>query len=526
MEPLIFKRRGWLIAVAVASLGLYLSLALRYPLDYSLAFPRASWTSLVEPTELNAGLHITIYLCLTLLYLAGLHPLISDQRENRSPSRLQITFIFTAWIAFCIVLLFVAPAGESHDIFDYLFRGRMMTEYQANPLVEVPESLSLSTPFSRYLAWRKHVDTYGPIWETSSAVIALSVRQVTSWLGWWDDSFPVCPKSPESCRLLTVYITSYRLFAISLTGLSGWLIASIVRSSQAALIPLALVAWLWNPLTLIATAVGGHNDVLMLMLVLLSLWFLQRRYPSWAVVTLILAAHVKVTALIWLPAYALWIIWQFGWRNAIKIGLLTGASILVLSWLLYAPYGGWKTLPRMLEERSAFLANSIWQIVKYLLIEFRGWPARSAHQLSTGLPNWLFSVGMFLIPLWMFNFRPKRWRRTSVPPEEADQILWRVLGSIGVLYLLVGTFWFQHWYILWVITPAVLLPLGPLTQNVLPWLAFGALSSNVLMDFLYTSTAKDAQPIRNYVLAVLFIWTPVLLAFSINRIALRKGRED
>jgi len=34
--------------------------------------------------------------------------------------------------------MFLAPAGESHDIFDYLFRGRMMTEYQANPLVDVP----------------------------------------------------------------------------------------------------------------------------------------------------------------------------------------------------------------------------------------------------------------------------------------------------------------------------------------------------------------------------------------------------
>ena len=523
MEPVIQNKRAWLSVVALATLGLYVCLALRYPLGPSLADPRASWVSLVEPSRWNAICHLAIYLALTLLYLAALRLLTPAQGENGAPSRRQIALIFAIWLACSGVLMFVAPAGESHDIFDYLFRGRMMTEYQANPLVDVPESFGLSIPYTRYLAWRKSVDTYGPIWEAFSAAVASSVRQVTAWLGWWNVSNPDCPKSPESCRLLIVYITGYRLLAISLTGLSGCLIASIVKRSQPALVLLALVAWLWNPLTLLTTAVGGHNDAVMLVLGFFSWWLLQRQRPFWALLTLLLAAHVKLTALIWLPAFLLWVAWQWGWKRALKIGFATAAIGLALSWLLYAPFGGWQTLPRMLHERSEFLANSPWRILKTLLVDQLGWQIERAHTLSVHLSNWLFALGALLIPLWMFNFRPKRWQSTQIPSKKAHETLWRALAAVSMLYLLVGSFWFQHWYILWVLAPAVLLPNSQLTRSVLPWLAFGALSSNVVMGFLLT--AKTAPPISNYLLSVVIIWGPVLIATGICTLAKQRAKR-
>jgi hypothetical protein len=76
--------------------------------------------------------------------------------------------------------MMVAPAGESHDIFDYIFRGRMMTEYQSNPLAEVPAEFDLSTPYARYVAWRKHVDTYGPYGNLQCCCGVTAVRQ--RWL--------------------------------------------------------------------------------------------------------------------------------------------------------------------------------------------------------------------------------------------------------------------------------------------------------------------------------------------------------
>jgi hypothetical protein len=206
-----------------------------------------------------------------------------------------------AWLFSSGMLMAVAPAGESHDIFDYLFRGRMMTEYGANPLVDIPDSRGTAL-YYRYLAWRKNVDTYGPVWEIASAIVSGSVHQMAHWLGWWGEDQPDCPQFPKSCRLLTAYITGYRVLAISLTGLSGWLMASIVKHNRHSWVPLALATWLLNPLTLIATAVGAHNDALMLVLILSTWWSLQRQHPFLAMLALILAAHVKLTALIWLPA--------------------------------------------------------------------------------------------------------------------------------------------------------------------------------------------------------------------------------
>jgi hypothetical protein len=400
----------------------------------------------------------------------------------------------------------------------------MMIEYQANPLVVVPDEFELSTPFTRYLAWRNNVDTYGPVWEASSATVAVSVRQVTRRLGWWDAAYPVCPKSPESCRLLVAYLTGYRLFAIILTGLTGWIIYNIVRRNQPVLAPLALATWLLNPMTLFTTALGGHNDAVMLVLILLCLWLLQRQYLFLALLALILAAHVKLTALIWLPTCILWIVWRWGWRRAWKICLMSAACGLVLSWLLYLPFGGWQSLPRMLQERSEFLANSLWRILEYLLINLWIWRAENAHQLSVVLPSLLFAVGALLIPLWMFNFRPKPWRSTPIALEAADLRLWRALTAVSMLYLLVGSFWFQHWYVLWVLAPAALLPEGQFTRSLLPWLAFGALASNVGMDFLLASVMNTSSPIVKYILVVVIIWGPMLIVMIIIALSQRRKR--
>jgi len=502
-------------AVASVSVVLYLLLALQYPLGPSLDDPRAVWATIVEPTWLNAAYHLLIYLGLILLYLVVLQYLTPSDVEGDPQSHRLIRLVIATWLACSVVLMFMAPAGESHDIFDYLFRGRMMTEYQANPLVEVPESFSLVTPYTRYLAWRKYVDTYGPVWEASSAAVSWSVHRMAEWLDWWDDIYPICPRSPESCRLLIVYLTGYRLLAIVLTGLSGWMIFSIVRQRQASLAPLALAAWLLNPLMLLATAVGGHNDAVMLVLVLSSCWLLQRGRPFPAVLALLLAAHVKLTALIWLPACALWMAWRWGWGRALKIGLAGIASGLALSWLLYAPFDGWGTLPRMLDERSRFLANSGWRILYNQLIYLWDWSREGARRLSTGLPNWLFGVGALLIPLWTFNFRPKRWRSDDpVDPAEREHRLWRVMTAVSMLYLLVGTFWFQHWYVMWVLAPAVLLPSSRFTRSLMPWLVFGALSSNVAMSFLLATVLESAPRLSSYTTVVAIIWGPLMFAFG------------
>jgi hypothetical protein len=330
-------------------------------------------------------------------------------------------------------------------------------------------------------------------------------------VGWLTQRGPACPYTVSSCRLLLAYLTGYRLLACALTAICGVAIALLVCTRQPRLGPAALAAWLWNPLTLFSTALGGHNDVLWIVLFLASLWLLQHERPFWAFSTLILAAHVKLTALLWAPVYVLWVVRKWGWRRALACGGGALALGLAASWLLYLPFGGWGTLPRMLYERALYVANSPSEVAFNFLKDEPGWRGWVGLQLTTSLPNWLFVGGGALLLAWSFSLLPKRWWRPPGRLEMDDSHLWSSIMRLGLLYLAIGAFWFQPWYFLWVLAPAALLPHRATTRTVIPWLSFGAVAAIPSGSFLLALASPTAQPfVSAAILAI--IWGPGLLA--------------
>jgi hypothetical protein len=504
-----------LALIGAASAGLYALLALRYPLALSLANPRASWADLTAATWASFAYHTAIYLGLTVLYILAVRLLApTPDTSRRSPTasgRARLFIILLTWLVCCGILLTMASSGESHDIFDYIFRGRMMTDLGTNPLTDVPTQYR-GAPYFNYLAWYDHVDAYGPVWEMTSAATAAGTRAVLKGVGTWTTSNASCPQSPLACRSLIGYVSGYRLLAIGLTGLSGWLILSMVRRSRPHLAAAALAAWLWSPLLLASTAIGAHNDAAMIFLLLLMLWLLQRRRWFPALLVLVLAAHVKLTVVIVTPVVGLWLVRRCGWRRAIGLGAAAAAVGLLFSWLLYAPFGGWGSLPRMLTERAAYLANSPWRILHLYLSVQRGWPVEIVRRLTVQLPTALFVAGAVLMSLWMLDFRPRRGQAAPAPDWRDDRLLWRTVAMVALLYLVVGSFWFQHWYLVWVLAPAVLRPDVLLTRWLLPWLGFGALSANLISAFAPALAPEPLSKIAVATLIVAVIWMPMLIA--------------
>ena len=175
-----------------------------------------------------------------------------------------------------------------------------------------------------------------------------------------------------------------------------------------------------------------------------------------------------------------------------------------------------------LKERSAYLANSPWRILKLLLIDRWGWSTTSVHRLSVELPSLLFAIAALLTPLRQFGFLLKHWRKVPIGKDgESIPKLWYVLTAVSMSYLLIGSFWFQHWYVLWVLAPAALLPGREFTRHILPWLTFGALFSNVAMDFLLNTVMKTSPALAKYTLVVMMIWGPMLLATIVFALARR-----
>ena len=166
-----------LAVLGVGAAGVYaLGVALRYPLAVGITLPRHTWAQVAGgATVPGLLLHIAVYTAAILLYMAALHLVLRRTAERESERRRTFAVIGGGWLLASLVLMAVAPGGESHDVFDYLFRGRMLVEAGGSPLADVPAHF-VELPYYQYLTWTDHVDTYGPLWEYASGATAAAVR--------------------------------------------------------------------------------------------------------------------------------------------------------------------------------------------------------------------------------------------------------------------------------------------------------------------------------------------------------------
>ena len=479
-----------------------------YPLEAGLQAPRGSWSTLVTPSGGSLALHLAVYAALTVVFVLALRWTVARVDECEHPRAL-IAIVIVIWLLSSLALLGAYPGGESHDIFDYLFRGRMQTEHGASPLAVAPNQYSRAA-FYRYIAWYNHVDTYGPVWEYASRAVAEAVKFALKTGGGWAADWPACPDSQASCRMLIAYVTGYRLLSIGLTGLCGLLVFAIARSLRPRLAPAALLAWFWNPVVLISTALGAHNDSLMCVLVLAAFYFCQKHHWLAGLLALVLAAHVKLTALLFAPVLLVWLLAQRGWRPLAMNLALTVLVSLPLSWALYEPLGGWATLPRMLHERGLYLANSPAALAYRLLLEDR-WPASLAVQISTQTATWLFagSAAICLLSQWRAMMRIRRMTHSAGP---LMPLALRTALAIVLAYLLVGSFWFQHWYLIWVLAAAALMPDAIFIRSVLPWLGFGAMAGNIVLDMASNLPGMSFSRVQTTTFALALTWLPPVAA--------------
>ena len=475
----------------LAQVALCAALVWLYPLSAGLFKPRLGWAMQSGANPTSLVIHLSIYAGLFAIHFVSLKTLRGMIASGRVAGVGIV--IWLGWALCSFILLFSFP-GESADVFDYAFRGRMMVEYGYSPLVTTPYELR-DFPFHRYVSWSQWVDAYGPIWEYVSAAVAGVTRALASPADLTVVINQTCENQLAVCHYLTKYVTAYRLLAIGLTGVCGWLIGRLVRREET---QSAQLAFLLNPLTLIATAVGAHNEPLLIGFVLLAVFAFVRSQFVIGLLLLVLAAHVKITALLVLPAFALWLLHQRGWRRTLSVLSGVGVIGIALSWLLYAPLGGWASLPKNFFERTQISTNS-WAELVYLGLRFGlGWARFESQQIVARIAPMLF-VLISLPFLW-------RWLRHR---PDSPLALPRWVGTLVLLYLLIGSYWFQAWYVLW---PLALLCCVPgKTSQITTTFGFAALVSAIISDYLRSAELPGVGVWQISALAVAIILIPVLL---------------
>jgi Glycosyltransferase family 87 len=272
-----------LISIAAAQTDLLLPESIR-PVPAFLAGPFGG-----SGLGLGTGGLITVLVVMFASYALAVH----------SAQRLSARAVLMAIAALHAVVL-LAPPLISTDIFSYQAYARMGAVYGLNPYLSGPHAIQLDPLYSYIGAkWVGTPTAYGPVFTALSYVLA--------------------PLSVATSAL--AYKSLAALASLATVGLvwNSARVRGVDQVKAAALVGL-------NPLVVIYGVGGGHNDLLMLALLVAGVSLLLSERPRAGGAAMLLAAGVKLTAGLYMP-FALADTWGRSSRSR-RRELLIGAGAM------------------------------------------------------------------------------------------------------------------------------------------------------------------------------------------------------
>ena len=211
------------------------------------------------------------------------------------------TFVFAAGAA-ALLSYAVSPVMFSTDVFAYAMYGRATSVYGGNPYGETmpfPDT----DPFYIQFGLEYLPSWYGPVWTLISAG--------ATW----------CTGENLGATVLV-----FRLIAIVCALAASGFIWSCLRRYSPENAARGLVLFLWNPLLVMETGLSGHNDPVMLALVVFGVWLHLRMHKAGAVMALTLSALVKFPTGMLVPLYMLLVLRESKtWRD--RVGFMLRSAI-------------------------------------------------------------------------------------------------------------------------------------------------------------------------------------------------------
>ena len=528
-------KRRWLVGFLLCALGLIVCFLLtvtpliRIP-DFLLSLQLAPGTALAflsswlprTPGGLNVttsayseffgllSLAFLCYGCAALLLRRA--PVTDDQRVVRG----------VIWLGALLIgmIYVVTPAMLSHDILVYASYSRVLATYHANPYF-VPIANFPRDPFAIHNYWSRVISAYGPIWMLACGLF-----------GWF--------LHPDQ----STYTLAFRGFALLFDLINIWLVGRIlqVMGRSARTVTLGMLLYAWNPLLLLESGLGGHNDVFMITFVLAGILLaassekrgqlLRARGYLPVVGALTLAALVKFTALPILAAFLLFLVCQAlrpavdnprelrqiwrAWRLIVPIFAWSALSAALIALAFYGPFwfghslteiiGSFKNPPSALYAENSFLRSiAEWQLhhpaLHNGLLAFLG---------NRHLWDDLTIVG---IALCLLLGTRQLWRK---PTTRTFVVV--ALTTMSVVLLI--TPWFFAWYLSWLLgLSAVCLPVSLKRGEAALLALVYTFSFSALFTYLFNGNLFGSH----YYLVSLFTTIPPACAFLLTLILWKPG---
>jgi len=488
---------------------------LSFPTDLHLA--RDHYASQQETSYLEFAL-----LILLAFIIYGLCSGLIQRRGVQSNYTLVMRLIWiTAVVSGCIYIF--TPVSTSDDISSYASYGRLLLFHHANPYF-IPPSAFPQDPTYPLIYWRHIVTIYGPLWTLISAFLG--------WLAGIDS---------------LGYLITFRMFTFAAYLLNILLVTAILRAMNRSprTIALGTLLYAWNPLVLLESNLGGHNDILMVTFMLLGISLSVRaeqndithfRFYAAPLVVFTLAALVKFSAI---PIIALFIVMLFwktfyaksaipdprpqsvltSWRAALFTVLSASFVSSAAALLFYGPFWIGHSIKDIAYSFSSQpTAHSTYDSILLLIRVLNKIHSLPAYLLIfTSRDMW--DIIIFIAVVYALAAGIALLRRIPTTRTVALATL-LVLGTF-ILF----TAWFVPWYVTWLVGPAVVcLPIARdrLGRALLTFaLAF---SASALLTYYYVSLGQsvfDPTRINWFFLAGIGAFGIPLVAFLLALVSPR-----
>jgi len=314
-------------------------------------------------------------------------------------------------VAACIFVLWLGHNALSHDIFNYLFNAKMVSEYSSNPHVRTAIEFSYD-PWVRFMHNIHTPAPYGYGWT--------AVSLLPYWLGL--GSFLLTYFAMKAWMILGLGL--YLYFGWRL--LEKWPVSNKIQR---------LWLFAFNPILLWETALNGHNDVWMMWPALAAFFLvLKKDRKLWHIVLagllLAFSISIKLVTVVLVPILLFLVLWpvlkntitklsrlleQLGdhfftfWPEyaslVLLVPLVTSRSQQFLPWYLiwswsFFPLLRWRWLRWLL---LAFTLTSQLRYVPWLL---NGLEYTAKLQLEMRMVTWVAVIAV-VIALFINRFRQK-----------------------------------------------------------------------------------------------------------------------
>ncbi len=302
--------------------------------DLSLTLSRANIYQEIEKTFQHIGyfqrpLAASLYIILLVLFfiLYG----VSLWAVAKKKMRMQ-----TLWwsVGIMVAILVFSYPAFSYDMFNYMFTAKTVLFYHKNPYTVVPLQFAGVEPWLSFMHWTHLPSAYTLLW------ILLTLPAYVLGFGYflvimWNIKVLVA-----LFYILTIYYIGKSLSKVE---------------PERAIFGMAIFAF--NPLIIFETLVSGHNDVVMMGIVIMAYYlYLQKRYWT-SFLALSASVAAKLMTFFVLPIFFL------GWKRV---------------WALWAMIIGFGLVAIQREILPWYV---VWLVPFYALLPRAGW----ARDIGTGL---------------------------------------------------------------------------------------------------------------------------------------------